>query len=367
MIYTVPTTQFDILIQKAPPRREWSDDTRQFPVVLGVVSTILFHLLLWFLLPLLPMSEPTQWTPPEGSTKGKTLHFILERLPEALPEPEQFRFVETNPEAPTNEPDKTANISNRNQQTAQEVAATEIDPHKRPSVQGDKEIDHNPAIVAGQGAPAQEAAAAQLPLQSEDQPAQEARMALTPLRGFEKFEGDAPGGVGSNISKSELATNSPDRSQTGVADSQKPDGQLTTVRESAKPQPKPRPRLKPARPNLLSNQIAGTTNVGVLGLDARWSEFGEYMQEFIEIVQSQFDRVTSESPISPRGSHVYVTFNLNSDGEVTILKVEETAGQHGVYLSLNALQERQPYRKWTQAMIAMMGTETTMTFRFMYQ
>jgi hypothetical protein len=370
LISPVPTSTQDIFLSKSPARNAWTEEMPKSPVVIGVVCTVLFHLLLWLGAPLLPLGtwgDGSNLAKEKDANAGKTFDFLLERLPAAEEPPEQMHFVETNPEAPTNEPDKTNNYSNRNQQTAQEEAATEIDPAKRPSVKGREDMEKNSAIVAGDMALPQDAAAAPPELLAQEQQVQEAREEQVPLSGFEKKEGDNEGGIGTNVSQRETPTNKAEHYAEGIKDGKGANAGVNTVAQSSKPQPKPRPKLARARPNILTNQVAGTTNIGVTGQDARWSEFGEYLQEFIEIVQAQWYLILEDSAVYPKGSHVSVTFRINSAGEVSIIKVENTAGQHGTYACLNAIQERQPYRKWTEQMIKIMGTNQTLTFSFYYQ
>ena len=123
---------------------------------------------------------------------------------------------------------------------------------------------------------------------------------------------------------------------------------------------------QPKRTNLLANGTI-TSNFRVPGIDARWSNYGEYMQELIDRVQARWYSILEDSKFVPtNGSHVSVTFKLNDLGEVSILRVEETAGKAGAYACLNAIQEGQPYRKWTEQMVSDLGKEQTMTFAFYY-
>lgn len=371
----MPTSQFDILTQIAPAKTSLSEADRKNPIVIGVVCTLLFHILLFLTARLLPvgaLSGSHSNLDAIAARKNKTFDFQLEPAPPEEVQPDRMKFVETNPDAPTNEPDKTANISNRNQQTAQEVAAKEIDPDKRPSVKGREDMDHqNSAIVAGDLSPPQDATAAAPSTSDEkakEQAAKEARAEQIPLSGTEKNEGKSEDGMATGISKNPAPSNNAAEALEGAKDGKGNSGGLTGLQQSSKPQPKPRPKLRQARQNILSNQIAGTANVGVLGMDAHWSEYGEYMQELIEIVQAQWYSILRDSSISPqRGAHVYVTFKLNSNGEVSVVKVDETAGKPGTYACLNAIQERQPYRKWTEQMIAVLGPEQTITFSFYYE
>jgi hypothetical protein len=70
----------------------------------------------------------------------------------------------------------------------------------------------------------------------------------------------------------------------------------------------------------------------------------------------------------PHGSHVTITFKINSKGETDIIKVEDAdSGKQGVWSCQNAIQARQPYGKWTDQMIAVLGDDQTLTFGFYYQ
>lgn len=366
------TSQFDILTQKAPTQTSLTEEERKNPIVIGVVCTVLFHVLLVIVAQMIPMGSLGGTGLNPGANKKpreKVFDINLERLPEAEVRPDKMKYVETNPDAPANEPDKTINVSNRNQQTAQEVAATEIDPEKRPSIKGDDRMEGNEAIVAGDHAKPQDAAAAAMSAdqQAEERIEQQARAEQVPLSGTDQSEGKSEDGIASSISKHDAKSNEAKEYLEGAKDGKGADGGMTNIVQSSKPQPKPRPKLTQARQNVLSNRIAGTSNVGPIGRDARWSEYGEYMNELTEIIQAQWYSILEESKISPSsGSNVDVTFKLNSDGEVTVIKVEDTAGKPGTYACLNAIQERQPYRKWTDQMIAVLGKEQTITYRFYY-
>lgn len=370
------TSQFDILTRNAATKNSISEEGRQSPVIIGIVCTILFHILLYLVAPLLPVDSLSgaHFKPDLTAKKDKYVDFQLAPLPAEEVKPDPMKFVETNPEAPANEPDKTANFSNRNQQTAQEVAATVIDPEKRPSVKGREDVDHNSAIVAGDHAKPQDAAAAPVTPETQaqqEQVAQQAREAQVPLSGIEKNEGLSPDGIASNKSSSETPTNHAAEALEGSKDGKGADGGLLTSAQSSKPQPKPRPKLRQARQNLLTNQIAGTTNVGVLGQDARWSEFGDYMNELVEIVDSEWHGMVDDyHGHIQAGTRVIVTFKLSSDGIPSIIRVE--LPQDNVTSSLvngqcqSAITARQPYRKWTQQMITILGNDQTITFGFYY-
>jgi hypothetical protein len=355
-------------------RSALAEQKRDRAIEIGIFCTIAFHVLLFVVAPYFPVDKLTgdhSNLAAIAARKNKTFDFELANPPSTPPQPDPFKFVETNPDAPENEPDKTNAFSNRNQQSAQQEAPPEKDPENRPSVKGQDAIKNESAIVTGNLSKPQDGAAvtpSSTPSQEAEQQAQQAKAEQIPLSGFEKTEGQSPDGVATNVAKdSRSQTTNATELVEGAKDGKAADGGFVTTNQVSKPQPKPRPRLTQARQNVLQNRLAGTTNIGILGIDARWSEYGEYMQELIEIVQAQWYSILRNSAISPKsGTHVIVTFRLNSAGEVTIQSVEETAGKPGTYACQSAITERQPYRKWTDQMIAVLGTEQSITFSFYY-
>lgn len=352
------------------PEKESSDRS----ILIGIVGTLLFHLLLMVLSPRFAFDEFSgvhTGIHVASQNRGQTFDFELaDAAQPAEKERDPFRFVETNPDAPENEPDKTVNFSNRNQQSAQQEAAKELDPERRPSItNGQDKIKNDMSIVTGDMSKPQEGNAARPERNQtgeQDQQEQLVRMLQAPDAGHEKVTGDDSDGIASNVSSSKAASTHADQEVEGSADSRNPDGGLVSVTASQAAQPKARPRLTAPRSTILTNRAAGVRDIGLTGIDARWSEYGEYLQELVEIIQASWYRILAESRISaPRGSMVAVTFKINSLGETDIVKVEdEGAGRQAVFSCQNAIQARQPYRKWTEQMIAVLGEEQTLTFRF---
>lgn len=348
---------------------------------IGLVCTILFHVLLFCLAPYFPVEKlagsHSNLDAVAKAKRGQEFNFELAPDEPEAKQANPIRFVETNPDAPENTPDKTNNVSDRNQQSAQPEKPTEVDPENRPSVKGRDDVQGG-AIVSGNRAPPQPGTPV-VPLekaleQMVPQPAQQeqqVRAEQVPLSGFEKLEGKSEDGVGTNISQQKSPSTGAERFLEGSKDSRDPNGGLTAMqKQEQRPQPRERPRvgsLSTARQSPLSNRLAGTMNVGPVGLDARWGEFGQYMREFIDIVDSEFQTITSEyrGHIQP-GTRVVITFTLNSDGEVRVQQVEETAGRVAVSQCQAALTNRMPYRKWPAEMMAVLGDRQTITFSFYY-
>ncbi len=344
-------------------------------ILIGIVCTVLFHILLVVLSPRFAFDDFSgihTGINVNHTNKGKTFDFELTpQVPEKERAPSQF--VETNPDAPANEPDKTDNFSNRNQQSAQLEKPAELDPAHRPSITNAQDkIKNESAVVSGDMAEPQLGVAA-LPESAKtaemEQKEQKLRMEQATLSGSSKFEGKAEDGVASNVSQSKNPSTGADQDVEGVREATDVDGSLVAITAAHKAQPKARPRLTATRTTILSNRATGVSNLGIIGMDARWSEYGEYLQELVEIVQTQWYRILQESRVSPpHGSHVIITFKINAQGETDIVKVEDSdAGKQGVFSCQNAIQARQPYRKWTEQMITMLGDEQSLTFAFYYQ
>lgn len=349
-------------------------DPENRSIEIGIACTILFHVFLMLVAPRLPVELlHGSLIGSLGDATPKGSDFNIELAPEDIKaQRDPMKFVETNPDAPENEPNKTANFSNRNQQSAQPEAAKELDPENRPSLTGEKDIANDTAIVSGtksQPDPGAPAVANLMPApDARNQPQGAAQAEQVPLAGTDKVVGDNPDGVGTNISESKSPSNNADQSVDGAREATDKTVGAIAVNGEQRQQPRPRPRLSHSRPNVLQNRIAGTAQVGILGIDARWSEYGDYMQELIEIVDEQWHSILNERRTSPApGTHVSVTFTLDSKGATKVVSVEETAGRPGVYACLSAIEDRQPYRPWSNQMIAVLGDEQTMTFTFYYR
>lgn len=361
-----------------PPPEAPEKDRTDRSIIIGLTCTLLFHLLLLWLSPNFAFDKFSgvhSGISVTSANKGKTFDFELAPPPVKEKERDPSQFVETNSAAPENIPDKTNNFSNRNQQSAQEVAAKELDPENRPSVQGQDKIKSD-TIVSGNMAPPQLPTAPSPDKQAQDtqdRVEQKARAEQVPLSGFDKTEGKSEDGIATNIAKSSKSqTNNAEQALEGAPDAKDPNGGLVNVTQTQHAQPKERPRLSSIslnRSSPLTTRIAGVANIGIIGRDARWSEYGEYLNELIEIVQSQWYKILNDSRVSPpRGTSVVVKFRINSKGEAEIIGTEDAgAGKQGVFSCQNAITYPMPYRKWTDQMIAVLGDSQELTFSFYYQ
>jgi hypothetical protein len=367
-------SQFDILTRLAEPelkRAPEREPSEERAILIGIVCTVLFHVLLLVLAPRLALEKFVgSHSNLTAVMKAKQKTFEIELVPPP-PAPEPFKFIETNPDAPSNTPDKTKFFSNRNQQSAQAEAAKEKDEENKPSVKGQDEIKNDSAIVSGTHTQPQDGAAVTPNNQKDDQKeqqAQQARAEQVPLSGDEKLEGKDDEGIAANKFHNPALSTNANELVEGAKDGKSNDGAQVATNQTGHQQPRARPRLSQARQNILTTRAPGTTNIGVMAVDALRNDYGDYLQELIEVVQAEWYSILDRSSIYPKaGTHVFVMFRLNARGEVTIQSVEDTAGKAGSYACTSAITNRQPYRKWTPQMEAVLGEETTIGFNFYYQ
>jgi len=189
-----------------------------------------------------------------------------------------------------------------------------------------------------------------------------------PVPGHVKSQGDNLKGSGTEAVKLSEPSTGADKEVAGDGNAENLAGSGPMAAQTVHRTPPLRPRVTQVRPAILQEQPTGVSNAGVVGVDAHFSEFGDYLQELIDIVQIQWDRILASSGVAPKpATHVLVSFRLNSKGEIAeIIKVEGDAGEHGMNAALSAIRERAPYRTWTQKMVAVLGNDQVITFTFYY-
>jgi hypothetical protein len=359
-------------------RRWWArswNDPEQRSVLIGLLGVLLVHLLL---LLLAPYAFRTEHVASVLRPHSSSRQFNIEIAPDAFVAPPQqkapppFRFVEANPNAPDNVPDKTNNFAAQNQQAAQEKP-TPDGKSERPAMEGRTDVQST-QIVTGQltkmpeSVPVSPAAEQQPVTATQAAPRQE----QNPLPGFEKTEGDNANAYGSNIAKfAEGAKAVPEKIE-GVKNAPLVQG-ATSVQPQIDPRhPRPRPQVvkqQQVRPAIFQENKVGTSNIGVAAWDAKWSNYGQYLQKLIEAVQIQWERILIESRVYPTsGTMVTVKFKLNKEGQISeIVSVEGTAGTQAERACASAITDRAPYGPWTDDMIAVLGESQELTFAFFYQ
>jgi len=120
----------------------------------------------------------------------------------------------------------------------------------------------------------------------------------------------------------------------------------------------------------INNKIR-TSNIGPVAVDAKWSNYGIYLQRMIETVQIEWERILIAGKVYPNsGSYVQVKFIMNSKGEITkIVRVDPTGAPSDAAIRAceAGITARSPYGQWTEDMIAVLGEQQEMTFVFYYE
>lgn len=365
-----------------PPSRRglarlWADpETRS--VLIGLGAVVLFHLLLFLLAPLLLRIEHLPSAPRPASTARE---FNIELAPDTellrpTPKaPDPTRFVETNPEAPENMPDKTNNFAAQNQQAAQEKPNPK-GTSDRAATEGKKDFESNQIVSGRLTQPMEQPAPPPTPMvqPTPDKPMTPPRAEQNPLAGTEKVEGPDAAGIGSSVAKRLENMKSVTEKVEGVKDAKELQGapEMPVQRTIDRSRPQPRPQLvsaPKARPAILAENPVGTKNMGISGIDARWSNYGAYLQKMVDAVQIQWERLILQMSAMPAGgSTVSVKFIINDQGQISAIRnVESSASETGSRACVSAITDRAPYGPWTDDMKAMLGSQQEMTFTFYYQ
>lgn len=357
--------------------RLWLDpETRS--VVIGIAAVIVIHLLLWLVGPRIFRLEVTHLPPRSTEDQGK--FYNIELNPETPLKTQEkpkdpFKFVETNPDAPENTPDKTTNFSSQNQQAAQENPdlTSKAD---RASTEGKKDFESNQIVSGRLSTPMENLQA--IPPSPETAQAEQEKMVQqqktqqNPLMGFDKKEGDAKDGIGTNIAPHLANAQAVPERVEGAKDAPLNENATGMTAAIDPRRPRPRPQLvktQNTRPAILQENFVRAPNMGLTGIDAKWSEYGEYLKKMIDAVQFQWERlILNLSAMPAGGTNVAVKFILNSEGNISaVISVNGTANETGTRACVSAITERAPYGAWTDDMKAVLGEKQEMTFTFYYQ
>lgn len=367
----------------APPERparragvlRLSKDPEVRSIQVGVAATILIHLLILLVAPYLLR---TGLTHPIKQDADKQL-FNIELAPPDEPQPEPpkpanpFKFVETNPDAPDNPPDKTDNFAAQNQQVAQEKP-TPNGTSEKPAIEGQTKI-HSDQIVSGQLTKPVDQPPPEPPVEAPPQQSKtmSTRPEQNPLAGYEKKIGDDADAFGSNIAPEAKNTKNIPKKIEGQKDAPLIEG--TSEMQPAIDPHHPRPRQQlvktvHSRPAIFEENKFGTRNIGAVAVNAKFNNYGAYLQRLIDAVQQQWDRALMDSRIfPPQGSVVHVRFMLNAEGKIAAIEEVKSESTTDAFerLCVTAITARAPYGEWTDDMKAVLGDQQELIFSFYIQ
>jgi len=355
------------------PRFSRNPEVRSIQI--GVLGTILVHLFLFLTVPYILRFESGSGVRPTPIPPQFNIELAPDEAATEIPAPEEkpppFKFVEINPDAPDNVPDNTENFASQNQQSAQEEETPDMSGN-RPAMEGQTQIKTE-SIVTGRLIPPSPPIPSAPPQREQNEQVEQTeapKREQIPLSGFEKSPDSPEDSYGSNIAQLPDGSADVEKHVEGLKDAPMAQNATGMVLKIDPKRPQPRPQLeKRARPAIFTENKIGTSNIGNIGRDARWSEYGEYLQRLVESVQIQWERILTQSKVYPTsGTRVVVKFELNSKGQVSrILGVEGTAGELSQSSCVSAITERAPYGDWSEDMMRVLGSEQELTFTFYYQ
>lgn len=348
--------------------------------ILGVLLTLLVHFVAIFLIP----SDLFEAKPFE--VKDPYEEFSVEIMPDVVeeeePEPEEF-YTQTNPDAPDNPPDETDRFAARDQQAANEKKAEELDPNNRPASESEDDIDTD-QFLSGEleptpMTPPPGAEALEDTLAQDATPASNGLKKAVPLFSeLPEFDLEEEGIKDHNFDlKDEDATDvtelfeGEDVEGEDVAEKTEEVEETTQVTQSRgvpTPSPRPRPKLPKVAPGPVRNSTAGVSNTGSIGVDAKFSEFGEYLERLIEVVSIRWNTLADQSAANEKNSMVKLKFTMRKDGEIENIELlDSTAKFIGISICRTAIQSGSPYGEWTAEMVETLGDEEEVTFAFHYR
>ncbi len=344
----------------------------------AVAVSLFLHIMFFWMIPWEITRSPVAERP-----VIREVEYVYE---DALPEPVEERFVETNPDVPTNAPDETANFSNRDQQAGQEEASDE-GPDDMPFLDGEEEFSSK--IIDGtfqDSQPFPEALAQQESVeQQERNPAVPYLPPPQPM-GPDFIEQDTvllEEGIASmadapNMGEAEVedplrASDIP-LTVTSVEPFLAPNVEPPSPEETsvAQPQqPRPRPRVaSPVLPGPIMQSSGRAPVMDHIAVSAKFSEFGDYLARMFDAIGTQFQILAYQSQAvrAEVNSMVLVKFKLTREGEIKDLVVGyTTAGRMATLVVQDSIQSPAPFGPWTEDMMAILSEEEPFGITFYYR
>ena len=356
-----------------PVMQDNPDRTRE-GLVAAVLLAFFLHLLLFWITPREIFPEA-----PDQVLIPQSIELVLEEIP-AEPEMDET-YVRAAPNVEELVPEETQNISDRNQQAAQEEASL-VGVDNNPYVEGDMEesnrlVQGNPFQEPTPPAPpAASTSSGSSPLVQQEAAPREVEVQVQP--DFIEQDPVEDEGIAS-IEVPDRAVEVPEepvQPEEEVPVTSEIDGQgqaeMTTPPQAAENQtPTPRPRQRVERDNSygpIKDNRQGVIQLGRLAFDAQYSEFGEYWRRVAEIIEARWRNLVYNTRSIPFGGHVVVVqFSITRDGQVENVKVvHSTAGKLAETVSVDAIIGEATYYEWTPEMIVKMGEMSDCAIHFYY-
>jgi hypothetical protein len=372
----------EILTEPWPPYPFSPNDRESRKVtLLAVLATLLLHIGMILILPkeLMPRIK-------SGSDER---HKVADIYEISLVDPREARFVEASPEAPENEPDRKDQYSYRAQQAADDSPLS--DAANKPKVNGEEDsqkilqgsLQQSSVVEPGVYAPLARLGEGEGDLGGELGAPKELSLAKPvqslPAPHFMQQEIASELGSGSRVDRVDEAAEVFDKpdldAPINVYRSQSAAHLVQEIVEGAggtpeaQATPRERPRLAPELiTGPLMRSHGSVSRRGSLAIDASFSEFGEYEQQFYAAVQTGwYQEIEFFQPIDT-STRVEVSFILHADGRVeNVQAVQTNASEIATFICEAAITKRSPFRPWTKEMVQVFGQQRTRYVVFHYR
>ena len=154
-------------------------------------------------------------------------------------------------------------------------------------------------------------------------------------------------------------------------------GDLTLGKPDQMPQQQPRPRTLKQAYQEMANRVPSMTmkeeggvrrHDKISSLDIQLTGFGDYDAQFFGAVRDNWmNELESQKFADDRIGKVVLIFNLNSNGQITEMRVAQTnVGELLAYVCEKAVLEGAPYAPWTEEMRLKLGESRQLTLIFDY-
>jgi hypothetical protein len=315
---------------------------------------------------MLPVVTPVQWLVSQQSVEqGIEVIYTDEEVPP------EWRYFESNPTAPSQVPEETPLISDRNQQAAQPDQAPETDELLPFQEKGDEEANK---AVSGDVQLKQELLEAieEIPVPETQQSGNEG----SPFVSREEDEllptdKDATGVT--LVDPEVVEEEQSQRTQqvvvvghvdgSGVADA--------TSKEPRPRRPQPRPKLTPTTlPGPVVSSSRGSHRIGQVTASTRFHEFGDYLSRLIETIGYQWYSLVDATfrSTSLTSGTVRIQFTITREGIIKNVRIlQEVELKQAVLICQDAIQSVSPFAEWTEQMVALLGESQEITINFIYR
>ena len=298
-------------------------------------------------------------------------------------------YVEASPDAPKNKPDRSNNYSYREQQSADQNPLE--DAINKPHVVGDVDsqkilngkLRSNEQIEVGVYSTVEHfSTRGDYNLEKRGQTSQKSTPFISkPLKAPDFLNTDSikENEDGSRSSLAQITDNSMEQVGKNIPiEVYRPieaieEVETFSMSAESEPVPKPKPRIRPRlAPELTTGPLmrskGSASRHGSVAIDATFSEFGEYEQQFYAAIQSGwYQEIEYFQPIDT-ATRVLVSFTIHQDGSISGLNAtNSTASDIGTFICEEAISKRSPFRAWTKEMIEVFGIKRDLNIVFHYR